>query len=237
MENLKASVIINTLNDNPDFLIESVDAVLNQKMVDVQLLLSTVSGDPSIKTLEGRGVEFVINDHPGIYYQLNNALKMVKHNWVSYISGNDVMLPNKMYDEISICLERKKMVCYSDYNVMDVNLNFIKTNSFFEYNFEKHLEGNYVNDAATFHSSLLAQYGLMSEEFDNLGYWDFWLKIGKEHPEYFEYNPNPVFNYRLSDSSRHVKRKNDPKWKKRELEDRRKMLIRHGELRGKYAKS
>lgn len=236
MENLKASVVINTLRDNQQHLQESVEAVLNQKNVEIQLLLSTVKGDPSLKTLKEYPVEFVINDRPGIYYQLNNALKRVKHDWVSYISGNDVMLSNKMYDEISLCLKHNKMVCYSDYNVMDVNMKFIKTNTFFEYDFNKHLEGNYVNDAATFHVSLLDRYGLMSEEFDNLGYWDFWLKIGKEHSEYFIYNPHPVFNYRLSNSSRHVKRKKDPRWKAKELADRRRMLIRHGELRGKYAK-
>lgn len=233
---MRASVIINTYKGNKQHLIEAVESVLNQKNVDIQLIISTVANDSSISTLKNYNVDWVINDRPGIYYQLNNALKHIKHEWWSYISGNDIMLPNKMESEINICIKNNKKICYSDYNVMDENMNFIKVNTFFAYSFQKHLEGNFINDAATVHKSVLDKYGPMTEEFDNLGYWDFWLRIGKEHPEYFIYNPNPVFNYRLSNSSRHVKRRNNKAWRDRELNDRRKMLIRHGKLRGKYAK-
>ena len=233
---MNASIVINTLNGNQKHLVEAVKSCLNQNGVNIQLIVSTVKGDPSIKTLKGYKIDLVINDRSGIYYQLNNGLKRIKYEWWSYISGNDVMLSNKMKEEISMCVKHKKKICYSNYNVMDHNMNYIKTNTFHKYSFAKHLEGNFVNDAATVHKSLLDKYGTLSEEFDNLGYWDFWLKIGKEHPDYFIYNPMPVFNYRLSDNSRHVKRKNNPAWKARELKDRRAMLSRHGSLRGKYAK-
>lgn len=236
MDNLKASVIINTLNGNQKHLVEAANSVLNQDGIDIHLIVSTIKNDPSLMTLKNHPIDWMINDRAGIYYQLNNALKKVKHDWWSYISGNDIMLNHKMIQEISLCIKNKKKICYSDYNVMDNEMNYIKTNTFFPYSFKKHLEGNFVNDAATVHKSLISEYAPMLEEFDNLGYWDFWLRIGKRHPDYFIYNPNPVFNYRLSKDSRHVIRKSDKAWQKRELEDRKKMLIRHGPLRGKYAK-
>ena len=233
---MRASIVINTFGGNQKHLVEAVESCLNQKSVDIQLIVSTVTGDKSIKTLRRHNVELMINDRPSIYYQLNNALKKVKHEWWSYISGNDIMLPHKMSQEISLCIKKNKKICYSDYNVMNHDMSkHIKTNSFFDYSFQKQLEGNFVNDAATVHKDVLDKYGPLSEEFDNLGYWDFWLRIGKKHPEYFIYNPSPVFNYRLSNESRHVKRKKDPVWRAREMKERRKMLIRHGPLRGKYA--
>ena len=234
MDNLKASIIINTYNGNQKHLVEAVSSCLNQKRVEIDLIVSTLKNDPATKTLKGYNLRFCINDRPGIYYQLNNALKMINSDWWSYISGNDTLLLNKTYQEISLCLKNNKKICYSAYNVVDNDLNFKRINRFFDYSFAKHLEGNFVNDAAIVHKSVLDKYGPMTEEFDNLGYWDFWLRVGKEHPEYFIYNNNPVFNYRISKNSRHIKRKASPEWRKKELRERRKMLIRHGPLSGIY---
>ena len=65
------------------------------------------------------------------------ATKYIKNDWWCYMSGNDVALPNKLKDEISLCESENKKICYSAYNVVDENLNFIRTNQFQDsYSFE-----------------------------------------------------------------------------------------------------
>ena len=232
----KASIIVCTFKGNQTHLKEAVRSYLYQTDCDIQLIISTVDGDQSLNTLLGYDVDIVTQKTPSIYGQLNNATKYIKNDWWCYMSGNDVALPNKLKDEISLCESKKKKICYSAYNVVDENLNFIRTNQFQDsYSFEKNLEGNFIADTSLIHKSVSDVYLPFSSEFDNLGYWDFWLRIGKEHSDWFVYNPNPTWNYRVNNDSRHIKRSKDDSWKQRELEDRKKMLARFGPLRGRYA--
>jgi glycosyltransferase involved in cell wall biosynthesis len=238
MKAIDASIIINTYNGNQDHLVEAVTSCVNQAGCKIQMIVSTVVGDPSIDTLSKMNfdVEVVKNKKPGIYSQLNNAVKKIKNEWWCYISGNDVMHPNKIFQEANLCNKFGKKVCYSGFDVTDCELNFMHQKRFHNYSFTKNLEGNFINDAALIHKSLSDKYCPFTEEFDNLGYWDFWLRIGRDNPKCFVYNPNSVFSYRLCNDSRHIKRKADKTWRKKELEDRRRMLSRFGKLRGKYAR-
>ena len=152
------------------------------------------------------------------------------------MSGNDEAYPKKMYSEITHCLNNNAKICYSAFDSYNTSTKKLTLKKFPEYSFLKHLEGNFVTDVATMHKSVSDKYAPFSEEFDNMGYWDFWLRIGREHPEYFAYNNSPTFKYIISDDSRHVKRKKDPRWVKKEFNDRVKMLKRFGTLRGPYKK-
>jgi len=233
----KATIVVCTYKGNQAHLKEATRSYLNQTDCDVQLIISTVDSDESLNTLRDFDVEFVTQKTPSIYGQLNNATKYIKNEWWCYMSGNDVALPNKLKDEINLCKKENKKICYSAYNVVDEELNFIRKLEFLNsYSFEINLEGNFVADTSLIHKSISDTYLPFSMEFDNLGYWDFWLRIGKEHADWFVYNPNPTWNYRVNKDSRHIKRTKDESWALREFQDRKKMLERFGPLRGKYAK-
>lgn len=233
----KATIIVCTYKGNQSHLVQAVESYLDQYDCEIHLVVSTVTGDKSVSTLSDFDVEFVTQEYPSIYQQLNNATAFIKNDWWCYMSGNDIALPTKVKTEIDLCLRAKKKICYSAYNVVDSKLNFIRLAQFAEeYSLEKNLEGNFVADTSMIHRSVSDAYLPFSEEFDNLGYWDFWLRIGSEHPEWFVYNPEPTWEYRVNDESRHVKRSKDINWQKRELKDRQKMLKRFGPLRGRYAK-
>lgn len=234
----KASIIVCTFKGNQIHLEEAVRSYLNQTDCDIQLIISTVEGDESLRTLADYDVVFVTQKTPSIYGQLNNATKYIENEWWCYMSGNDVALPNKLRDEISLCIIHNKKICYSAYNVVDGQLKFVRKLEFLNsYSFEKNLEGNFIADTSTIHKSVSDAYLPFSMEFDNLGYWDFWLRIGKEHSDWFIYNPNSTWNYRVNEQSRHQKRKKDESWEQQELQDRIKMLERFGPLRGKYGKA
>lgn len=232
----KANIIINTLNGNQDHLGEAIESCLNQYKCNIELIISTIDGDPSLKFSKEKRIKFMINDKAGIYYQLNNATKLISHDYWCYLSGNDIMNNKKVFTEINLLNKYNKHICYSDYNVCDENMKFLYKKEFHDYSFLKNLEGNFIHDAALMTAFISKKYMPFNSEFDNLGYWDFWLRIGKDNPDAFLYNKHIAFNYRLSNDSRHVKRKNDVVWKNKEFEDRKKMLSRFGPLRGKYAK-
>jgi len=237
MDRLKATVIINTYNGNQKYLLDSVNAIKNQNNVDVQLIVSTVKNDNSIFTLKDHDVDLLINDKPGIEYQLNNATKKIKNDWWCYISGNDIMEKNKLYTEISLCKDNNKKICYSAYNVCDENMGFLYKKEFFEYSFNKNLEGNFIHDAALINTELFFKYAPFNSKYDNLGFWNLWLRIGKSNQEHFLYSNHTDFNYRLSNDSRHVLRKKNKEWQKKEFNERIDMLSEFGELKGKYAKN
>ena len=63
------SVIINTINENPEKLKKAIDSYASQ---DTEIIISTVKGDPSLKY----GYKTVVSEK-GIYKQLNNAVKEI----------------------------------------------------------------------------------------------------------------------------------------------------------------
>lgn len=223
-----ASVIINTYRNSDNNLEEAIKSYLNQHGVNMQLIISTVKGDSSIKLAEKYNLECCISDKPGIYEQLNKALSLIKNDYFAYASGNDVAYPNKMFDEIDHCVKANKMVCYSGFDYANADLKVYATKIFHDYNYERHLKGNFVNDCATIHKSMLDKYAPFKLEFKNHAYWDFWLRIFEGEGNVFVYNPNPTWIYRVSNKSSHVIRSKDEKKIQENNESRIKMLSTHG---------
>lgn len=205
-----ASVVINTYRDNTKNLIRVINNYKNQKGVNVQIIISTVEGDTAIDIAKEYNCDLCVSGEPGIYQQLNNAIKLVKNDWYCYASGNDVTYPDKLLQEIQCCIKSNKLICYSDFDTAKANSKTIKKRSFYKYSYEKHLQGNYVNDAGLIHKSILDKYAPFKLEWNNLAYWDFWLRVYEGEGNIFCYNPNSVFKYIFRNDSSHIKRKKSP---------------------------
>ena len=225
----KVSIIINSYNDNQLFLSQAIKSYLNQRKVDLQLIISTVKKDPSIITAEkiNKNIDVVINEKAGIYSQLNYALNYIDGDWFAYASGNDVALHEKLFDEVSLCKGNKK-VCYSAFYSSNENLKNKRLTKLRKYNYQQHLKGNFVSDLGLLRVDLLHKYMPFIEKYGNHAYWDFWLRIAEgEGPTCFVYNPKPEWIYRISKDSRHIRRKKDKAWQKRNTKARHKMLADH----------
>lgn len=233
------SIVMNTYKENPKFLIESVNSILMQKDVDIELILSTVKGDSSLDVLKDfNNITYCISDNPGIYNQLNNALNYVSGDWFSYASSNDVYKFCKSKDELDICNKNNKGVCYSAYLKTDKNLNVIKKKKLTpKYKYKTHLTKNFVSDVSLVHVGLLNKYGPFNEDFGNYAFWDFWLRIAEgEGEDVFIYNNKPEWFYRITDNSRHVRRKKNKAWQKRDTKNRKNMLSFHIDKKDKKDK-
>ena len=222
----EASVIINTYKNDIIQLKAAIESYLMQQQVKVQIIISTAKGDSSIQIAKSYGLECCVSETPGIYQQLNKAIKLVKNEWFAYASGNDIASPTKMIEEIECCIENKKKICYSNFYHTDENLKVTKTTNFYKYNYQAHLKGNFVNDCATIHKSILDKYMPFKEEWGNYAYWDLWLRVYKGEGDVFWFNPNPTWYYRVSQNSKHVKRAKKPK-EVREYKNLKYKMLRH----------
>lgn len=209
------TVIMNVYNENPIFLFQAIESYLNQINVKIQIIISTIENDPCIKLINDKynNIEFCISNikehpgygHKGIYYQLNKSIHQIKNYWYSYASSNDVALTDKLYNEITKCLKMDKRICYSSFYLTDQKLNIIQLLNFHDYDFNKHLKGNFVNDCALIESKLLIEMmPFNSELYSNHAYWDLWLRIYKKYGNVFIYNPIPTFYYRKHNNALHI---------------------------------
>lgn len=230
------TIIINSYNGNQGHLVESIKSCLNQNSVKPKVLVSTVIGDPAIKTANKIGVECIKNQLPGIYSQLNNAIKTVNTDWFSYFSGDDVALPDKAINEIRACINGRKKICYSNFYHTDENLKIKFKTKFYNYDLKRHLTGNFVADVSTIHLSILEKHLPFDETLGNFAYWDFWLRVAKEDPGVFVFNDRSEWLYRVCKNSRHVQRKSDPGKILKNNKQRLAMFMKHRELYDRYKK-
>ncbi len=231
------SIIMNTFNEDPNHLKAAIDSCYGQSMVEVELIISTVEGDRNINFIETfyPKVKLVItnkNDHPGrgssgCYVQINNALKYITGEWFSFISSNDILLPNKSIIEIMQCVSRRKHICYSNFYHTTRNKRSHITR-FHEYDYEKHLINNYVSDASLMSRFIIDKYAPFKIEFNNYCFWDFWLRIHKGEGNVFAFNEIPIFEYRILPSSAHIQAKNNTDVVNKRRYDKNRMLEFHG---------
>lgn len=223
----KATVIINTYKENPDYLRLAIESYLQQTDIEMQIIISSVKGDTSLRIArEYYNIDLCISPEPGIYEQLNNAVKKIKGDWFSIASGNDVAIPYKTRMEIDCCKAENKKVCYSAFLVSDEDFKHTDVARFHDYDYQKHLVGNFVNDDAIIHKSLL-KYLPFKLKWGNHAIWDYWLRIYEKEGNVFCYNPIPTWKYRMSKDSAHIKRKSDPEKHKHNIDLRNKMLNSH----------
>jgi ribosomal protein L24E len=154
---------------------------------------------------------------------------MVKTDWFSYASGNDVAAPTKMINEIECCLKNGKKICYSNFYHTDKDLKVTRTTDFYKYDYKVHLKGNFVNDCATIHKSILDKYMPFDITWKNHAYWDFWLRVYEGEGDVFCFNPNPEWYYRVSKNSKHIQRSRNPEKIKQNKKMKYKMLQSHAE--------
>jgi glycosyltransferase involved in cell wall biosynthesis len=233
----KVTVIMNTLNEDRDFLIQAIESYLCQK--EAELIVSTVEGDHSIEICKAypqiKVVTLTKAEHSdngerspsGAYKQINNALQHVKTDWWCYASSNDISHPHKLSMEVSECIKHGKLICYSAFDTMNEKGERTNTRRFPEYNYKRHLEANFVNDCSMIHRSILEEFLPFDLSLKNLGHWDLWLRVYESKGDVFCYNPNPTWSYRIHETSMRENRLKDDKKRKAEQLDRIRMIEKH----------
>jgi len=221
------SVIMNTVGEDPDVLRSAIKSYLGQNNAKVQLIISTIEGDPSILLAEELRLTVSISPTKGIYEQLNHALQYVEGDWFCYASGNDLASPDKLQDETRMCIDNKKLICYSDFKIVNEKWEPTGSRHFHEYDISRHLQGNFVSDCALIHRSIIDRFAPFDLRWGNHAYWDFWLRVYKALGDVFIYNRRAEWFYRVDGRNQHVQRKSDPVKKQANKDLMEKMLAYH----------
>jgi len=201
---MKATVIMNTYNEDIAYLRMAIASYKAQKGVDIQLIISTVEDDRNMAFLKEQAEVAIMRkqDHrgkspEGSFQQLNNAISKIKTPWVCFASSNDKALNDKLLKEITFCRKHRKKICYSDFYYGN---NVLKTTgrvNLGNYNYAKHKQGNFVSDCALVSTRLFKKYTPFNwREFGNFSYWDLWLRIYRGEGNVFGYLDSPTWIYR-----------------------------------------
>jgi len=220
------SVIINSYMDDPGDYKRVINDYLSQEGVKIQIIISTVVKDKIIKYAKSLKLDIVISQKPGIYRQLNKALKRVKGDWFNYSSANDSIQKDKLIREINYCLGNDKKICYSCFNVEKDGQKTV--NQLEDYSYSENLKRNFISDLAVVNSSLINKYAPFKKEFGNWAYWDFWLRIAEEEGNIFIYYPEPTWTYLVSKNSRHIRKLGNKKMWDKDEQDKKNMFLSHG---------
>jgi len=235
----KVSVIMNMVNEDRDYLILAIESYLRQP--NCELIISTVTKDKNIHFVQTSYPECKLiamnrSKHPikdgqkiprGSFMQLNNALKLITGDWFTFASSNDVSYENKLSLEVETCLKNNKEVCYSAYDFIDAEGAIIAPVYFHDYDWDKHLRGNFVADCSMISKRLVDKYLPFNLRFNNYAYWDLWLRIRKKEGDVFCYNPVPTWGYRQDPDAMHVQRLKDPRKIAQANADKHHMLQLH----------
>lgn len=225
----QVNTIINSYNDdyctfkNCVYSLFAMSAPYNFIFCKIRLVISTVENDPCVKILNdpfvkkhNLDIEIHINDKPGIYYQLNNAVEYIKdrQGWFMYFSGTDYCICTKAINEISLCREEKTKICYSNFfcrkTLSSGEISVPRATDFGPYDYGRHLRGNYISDVSIVSMDILRKYAPFNSLHGNFAFWDFWLRVYEGEGNVFSFNPHAEWVYNISPNSKHIKRKGNP---------------------------
>lgn len=210
---MRASVIMNTIGERRDWLDKAIQSYICQ---DCELLISTIEDDVNLEYIKDNYPKAKIiitekNSHPyskgiktpkGSFIQLNNALSHITTKWFTFASGNDYAYLNKIDDEVLMCEKNKKLICYSAFDNL-LNDGTKTTQLFHDYDYQKHLRGNFVSDCAMISKDIVDKFLPFRIELNNYAYWDLWIRVYKSMGDVFIYNPTPTWVYRQNNDSMH----------------------------------
>lgn len=229
---MSVTVIINSFNEKRETFDRTMKSIIKAR--PGQIILSTVQNDNCIAWVR-HSTDIVINEKPGIFSQLNKAIPFVREKYVCYASSNDIMYPHKLILEEDILIKAGKKVCYSAFDVKRIkNLKSRKhphiyrtRRSFFNYDYKRHLQENFISDCSLIESELLKRYTPFREEYNNSAFHDLWLRIYEGEGDVFMYNPKPTWKYIMTQNSQHIGVLKDKERREKKFNDRQNMLNNH----------
>lgn len=109
---------------------EAIDSALAQTYKNLEILVindGSPDGGATDKIAKSYGdkIRYIAKENGGVSTVLNLALKEMKGEYFSWLSHDDVYYPEKIEEEINYLIENdligKKVILYSDYDLIDAN--------------------------------------------------------------------------------------------------------------------
>lgn len=133
MKKPKVSIII-PVYKGKKYMKEAIDSALAQTYENLEILVindGSPDGGATDKIAKSYGdkIKYIYKDNGGVSTVLNLALKEMKGDYFSWLSHDDVYYPSKIEDEVNYLITNKligkRVILYSDYDLIDENGNLI----------------------------------------------------------------------------------------------------------------
>lgn len=131
--NPKVSIIIPVYNGS-NYVEYAIESALNQTYKNIEIIVVNDGSNDGDKTREivksfGKKVKYFEKENGGVSTALNYGIKKMIGEYFSWLSHDDLYLPNKVESQIDYLINNKltskKIILFSDYGVIDGNSKFL----------------------------------------------------------------------------------------------------------------
>ena len=169
------SIIIPVYNGSK-YVGEAIDSALEQTYENIEIIVINDGSKDKGKTKAiaesyGAKIRYYEKENGGVSSALNCAIKKAKGQFISWVSHDDKILPNKIELQIEYLIKNnllnEKIVLYSDHNLINKNSKYIETCN------KRHDEFNEKSDLALLNGKINGITMLIPKScFDDCGYFD-----------------------------------------------------------------
>jgi glycosyltransferase involved in cell wall biosynthesis len=207
------SIIINCHNGSR-YLRETLQSIINQDYNNYEVIFwNNNSTDESKdiyqnfqKLYKDKNLRYFENlSEIPLYQARNEALKLVKGNFICFLDSDDIWLKNKLFQNLKKFKENNYDIVFSNIFILNQKSNkkeiYIKKNIY-----EEKIYESLINN---FNASLISimikksviekENSLFNPEFDHIGDFDFILRMSKKYK--FGYISEPLAVYRLHENN------------------------------------
>lgn len=205
------SIVVPVYHTPQAFLVEMVESVLSQTYVNFELLLADANetqGGEEYKTAlyeiakrDKRIVLISLNENQGISENTNAALAKARGDYVAFLDHDDMLVPDALYEMVSVINEKNPDYIYSDEDKTDEN-----TSRFFDpyfksdYDIELLRSHNYICHFSMIRRTLFEELGGLRKEFDGAQDYDLILRVSEKTSK-IEHIPKILYHWRVNANS------------------------------------
>lgn len=197
--NPKVSILIPVYNGS-NYIKNAIESAINQTYQDIEIIVindGSTDGRKTRKIVElfGNKIRYIEKENGGVASALNLGIKEATGEYISWLSHDDLYLPNKVEKEIEILekLENKNTIIFSNFELIDENgITFTKTDFIKDIENERFCQGIYpvlkgaVNGCTTLIPKIcFKDVGYFKEELRTTNDYEMWIRLFDKYPSYF----------------------------------------------------
>jgi glycosyltransferase involved in cell wall biosynthesis len=211
------SIIIPVFNGS-NYLGEAIDSALSQTYSNIEVIVVNDGSEDNNLTKNlalsyGKKIRYIEKSNGGVSSALNEGIKHMNGKYFTWLSHDDVYLPEKIEQQISFVINNKLKVVYCNYifiNDLGHNINIKPlVKEFIEYDLAFQLLIGYPINGCTvmIEKSVFEKVGIFNIDLKHTQDYDFWVRILKFY--HFNFLDIVVMKSRihpLQDSNRNLER-------------------------------
>ena len=207
--NPKVSIIIPVFNGS-NFIKQAIESAIAQTYKNIEIIVvndgSTDNGKTSniVKTF-GEKIKYIEKENGGVASALNRGIEEATGEYISWLSHDDLYLPNKIEKEIEALniLENKKTIIFSNFELInEKSETFAKTVFTKNIKKEKLCQGIYpvvkgcVNGCTILIPKVcFKDVGCFKNELKTTNDYEMWIRLFSQFPSYFV--EDSIIKYRI----------------------------------------